>query len=66
MEDQADSWKCRPNTRATEYRGKIDAHIAELRTRSARGPEWIISCMHTDRPLDDGLREYLNIRQGRK
>ncbi len=47
-----------------EYRKKIDAHIEELRDK-ARGAGMDYHLLVTDRPLDDALREYLSIRQGR-
>ncbi|HUJ21769.1 MAG TPA: DUF58 domain-containing protein [Bryobacteraceae bacterium] len=47
-----------------EYRRKIDAHIAELETR-ARAAGFDYFLMNTRRPLDEALREYLAVRQGR-
>jgi hypothetical protein len=47
-----------------EYREKIDSHIRELRDQAkAAGMDYFL--MNTARPLDEGLREYLFIRQGR-
>jgi uncharacterized protein (DUF58 family) len=47
-----------------EYRAKIDAHIATLRTEAQKaGIDYFIA--DTSRPLDSLLREYLMIRQGR-
>jgi len=47
-----------------EYRQKVDAHIAALQTRArAAGLDYFL--MNTGRPLDEGLREYLAVRQGR-
>ena len=47
-----------------EYRQKMDAHIAALQTRArAAGLDYFL--MNTGRPLDEGLREYLAVRQGR-
>lgn len=47
-----------------EYRRKIDAHIETLQTRArAAGLDYFL--MNTGRPLDEGLREYLAVRQGR-
>ena len=47
-------------------------NIATRSTRISRScataraaPEWTISCSDTGRPLDEALREYLAIRQGR-
>jgi len=53
-----------PDYAEREYRGKIDAHLADLRTRT-RGAGMDYFLLQTDRPLDAMLREYLTIRQGR-
>jgi uncharacterized protein (DUF58 family) len=48
----------------TEYRQKIGSHIEDLRSSAqAAGIDYFL--LRTDRPLDQGLREYLTIRQGR-
>ncbi len=47
-----------------EYRKKFDAHVEALRDK-ARGAGMDYHLLVTDRPLDDALREYLSIRQGR-
>jgi uncharacterized protein (DUF58 family) len=47
-----------------EYPKKFDAHVESLRDR-ARGAGMDYFLLETDRPLDDALREYLSIRQGR-
>ncbi|MGH9407458.1 MAG: DUF58 domain-containing protein [Terriglobia bacterium] len=47
-----------------QYRGKIDAHLENLRDR-VRGAGMDYFPLITDRPLDAALREYLSIRQGR-
>jgi uncharacterized protein (DUF58 family) len=47
-----------------EYRKKFDAHVEALRDK-ARGAGLDYHLLRTDRPLDDALREYLTIRQGR-
>ena len=53
-----------PDYAAKEYRGKMDAHIADLRSRAqAAGMDYFL--LQTDRPLDAALREYLNIRHKR-
>ena len=50
-----------PDYAKREYRGKMNAHLAELRTRSAgAGLDYFL--LSTDRPLDAALREYLMIR----
>ena len=44
---------------------KIDAHIEALRERSAApGIDYFL--LDTSKPLDEALREYLVIRQGRQ
>ena len=53
-----------PEYARNEYREKMDAHIEALRDR-ARGAGMDYYLLVTDRPLDDALREYLTIRQGR-
>jgi len=47
-----------------EYRKKFDAHVEALRDK-ARGAGMDYHLLVTDRPLDDALREYLSIREGR-
>jgi hypothetical protein len=59
-----DSIEVSPEYVNHEYRRKVDAHIAELQTRArAAGLDYFL--MNTGRPLDEGLREYLAVRQGR-
>jgi uncharacterized protein (DUF58 family) len=53
-----------PDYAKGEYRGKMDAHLADLRTR-ARGAGLDYFLLRTDRPLDAMLREYLTLRQSR-
>jgi uncharacterized protein (DUF58 family) len=53
-----------PDYAQKEYRGKMDAHIADL-GRRARGAGMDYFLLRTDRPLDEALREYLNIRHAR-
>jgi uncharacterized protein (DUF58 family) len=47
-----------------EYRKKFDAHVEALRDKT-RGAGMDYHLLVTDRPLDDALREYLSLRQGR-
>jgi uncharacterized protein (DUF58 family) len=47
-----------------EYRKKFDAHVETLRDKT-RGAGMDYHLLVTDKPLDDTLREYLSIRQGR-
>ena len=54
-----------PDYARKEYRGKMDAHIADLAPTQLAAPAWTTSCCETDRPLDAALREYLAIRHGR-
>jgi uncharacterized protein (DUF58 family) len=53
-----------PEYAHNEYRTRIDAHVANLRDQTRRaGMDYFL--MDTGRPLDEGLREYLAVRQGR-
>lgn len=53
-----------PEYAQTEYRAKIDSHIQDLKTRAARaGMEYFL--LDTSRPLDQALREFLVVREGR-
>jgi uncharacterized protein (DUF58 family) len=47
-----------------EYRKKFDAHVETLRDKT-RGAGMDYHLLVTDQPLDNALREYLTIRQGR-
>jgi uncharacterized protein (DUF58 family) len=59
-----DAIEVSPEYAKHDYRTKVDAHIAALRTKAqAAGIDYFL--LRTDRPLDDALREYLTIRQGR-
>ena len=53
-----------PDYAHREYRGKMNAHIADLRARS-RGADLDYFLLPTDHPLDVALREYLTIRHKR-
>ncbi len=53
-----------PDYARQEYAKKMDAHLEDLRDRT-RGAGMDYHLLVTDRPLDDSLREYLTIRQGR-
>jgi uncharacterized protein (DUF58 family) len=63
METQ-ESLEVSPEYAREEYTKKIDAHIEALRD-GARSSGMDYHLLVTDRPLDDALREYLAIRQGR-
>ncbi len=59
------SMEVTPEYSRGEYRKKIDEHLANLRTKAkAAGLDYFL--MNTSRPLDEGLREYLTVRQGRQ
>jgi uncharacterized protein (DUF58 family) len=59
-----DAIEVSPDYAKHEYRAKVDAHIDALRTKAkASGMDYFL--LQTDRPLDEALREYLAIRQGR-
>ena len=64
MEDAHASLEVSPEYAREDYRRKIYTHIEALSSaaRSA-GLEYFL--MNTDRPLDEGLREYLAVRKGR-
>src|SRR5215813_7954095 len=63
MEDKS-SLEVTPDYARTEYRAKIQSHIENLADLTRRaGMEYFM--MNTGRPLDEGLREYLTIRQAR-
>jgi hypothetical protein len=49
---------------AKEYSERITRHIAALRDASQRAG-MSYQLLVTDRPLDDALREYLSVREGR-
>jgi len=59
-----ESLEVSPEYARVEYAQKIDSHIAALRD-GARGSGMDYHLLVTDRPLDNALREYLSIRQGR-
>lgn len=59
-----DAMEVTPDYVRHEYGEKIDAHIAALRDQAKRnGIDYFL--LNTGRPLDEALREYLSIRQGR-
>jgi uncharacterized protein (DUF58 family) len=59
-----DAIETSPEYARGEYREKIQAHLKDIQTK-ARGAGIDYFLLRTDRPLDEGLREYLTIRQGR-
>ncbi len=63
MEDEQ-SMEVSPEYAQTEYPAKIDGHVENLHTKAKRaGMDHFL--LDTSRPLDEALREYLVIRQGR-
>lgn len=53
-----------PEYAKNDYRVKVNAHIEDLRSRAQRaGLDYYL--IDTSRPLDEALREYLLVRQGR-
>ena len=59
-----DAIEATPEYARTEYQAKIGSHIEELRTKAqAAGIDYFF--LRTDRSLDEALREYFTIRQGR-
>ncbi len=62
--ETGDSLDVSPVYAATEYSAKIEAHVATLREKAkAAGIDYFL--LDTSRPLDEALREYLSLRQGR-
>ncbi len=54
-----------PEYAKTEYRQKMENHIAAVRDKAkAAGLDYFL--LNTSRPLDEGLREYLTLRQRRE
>jgi uncharacterized protein (DUF58 family) len=62
--ETGDELEVSPDYARTEYRAKLDAHVAALK-REAQGAGMDYFLVPTDRALDTALREYLTIRQGR-
>jgi uncharacterized protein (DUF58 family) len=60
-----DAMEVTPDYVRHEYGSKIDAHVSAMSDRAQRaGLDYCL--LNTGRPLDDALREYLTIRQGRR
>jgi uncharacterized protein (DUF58 family) len=64
LEDTTNSLEVSPDYAKQEYRKRIDSHIEALGSK-ARGAGMEYFLMDTGRPLDEGLREYLQVRKGR-
>lgn len=63
MED-SNSMEVSPEYARQQYPARIDEHVRTLRDTARRsGIDYFL--MNTSRPLDEGLREYLAVRQGR-
>jgi uncharacterized protein (DUF58 family) len=62
--ETTDRLEVTPEYARDEYGPKVDAHIADLRSR-AQGAGMDYFVLPTDRPLDEALAEYLTIRQRR-
>jgi uncharacterized protein (DUF58 family) len=63
MENARESLEVSPEYARQDYRKRIDFHIESLRS-AARGAGMDYFLMDTQRPLDEGLREYLAVRKG--
>jgi uncharacterized protein (DUF58 family) len=64
MEQPTTSLEVSPEYARREYKRKIDSHIEALSSKArSHGLDYFL--MNTGRPLDEGLREYLFVRQGR-
>ena len=64
MENSSSALEVSPEYARREYKRKIDEHIEALGSKArSHGLDYFL--MNTARPLDEGLREYLFIRQGR-
>jgi uncharacterized protein (DUF58 family) len=64
LEETTRSLEVSPEYARDEYRRKMGSHIESLSSK-ARGAGMEYFLMNTDRPLDEGLREYLQVRKGR-
>ncbi|HUS08319.1 MAG TPA: DUF58 domain-containing protein [Bryobacteraceae bacterium] len=62
--ETSDAMEVTPDYVKHDYPEKIDAHIAALKEAAQRaGMDYFM--LNTARPLDEALREYLTVRQGR-
>jgi uncharacterized protein (DUF58 family) len=65
VEDSANAMEVSPDYARNEYKAKIDHHMTTLADKAASaGLEYVF--MNTSRPLDEGLRNYLAVRQRRR
>ena len=63
METQ-DSLEVSPDYANTEYKQKIESHIEKLASK-ARGAGLDYHVVNTGQPLDESMRQYFKIREGR-
>jgi hypothetical protein len=62
--ETSDTLEVSPEYASNEYRQKIDLHVEALRSKAkSAGIDYFL--LQTDRPLDEALREYFTIREGR-
>ena len=59
-----DAMEVSPDYVRNEYGGKVAAHLEELKSK-AQGAGIQYFLLRTDRPLDEGLREYFQVRERR-
>jgi hypothetical protein len=62
--EDATAMEVSPDYARTEYKAKMDEHLRQLSEKSrAAGLDYVF--MNTSRPLDEGLRNFLAMRQRR-
>ena len=62
--ETSDEIEVSPDYFKTEYRAKIDAHVAAMKDKAqSAGIDYFM--LDTSKPLDSALRDYLLVRQGR-
>jgi uncharacterized protein (DUF58 family) len=65
VEDESSALEVSPDYARNEYKAKINEHMKTLSDKAASaGLEYVF--MNTSRPLDEGLRNYLSMRQRRR
>jgi hypothetical protein len=64
LEETSRSLEVSPEYARNEYKKKMDSHIEALGSKT-RGAGMDYFLMDTGRSLDEGLREYLQVRKGR-
>jgi hypothetical protein len=64
MRETRERMEVAPEYARREYRARIEGHIAQLRDLAREaGMDYFL--VDTGRPLDEALREYLSVREGR-